>query len=102
MLVEPTGPSDQAEALAATWRILARMKPEILADQEDLLGARSRDIFGNGQVLVVWTFEDRAYPLGQLLVGAEQTAGLDHFAYVMESFVLYRIETQKEIGRFIG
>ena len=42
--------------------------------------AQSGDLLGNRQMLVVRKTEDPADPLGQLM-SAEQSLGLDHFAF---------------------
>src|SRR5215207_8748806 len=60
--------------------------------------ARSGDIFGNGQVLVVRTSKSRADPLGQL-VGTKQTLGLDHLAFAVNPLGLDRVEPRALLGQ---
>src|SRR5215207_9383715 len=53
--------------------------------------ARSGDIFGDGQMLVVRTPECRADSLGQF-VGTEHSIGLYNLALAVDPLGLYRIE----------
>src|SRR5215216_6166816 len=59
--------------------------------------ARSGDIFGNGQMLVVRTPKDCADPIGQL-VGPQQAVGLDHLALAVDPSGLHRIEPRTLLG----
>ena len=60
--------------------------------------ARSGSIFGNGQVLVMWTVEDQAYSLSQL-VSCEQSVRLYNLALAMRTH-LGSIELSH--GLFLG
>src|SRR5215218_2581031 len=69
-----------------------------LTCKRGLTSARSGDIFGNGQVLVVRTSKSRADPLGQL-VGTKQTLGLDHLAFAVNPLGLDRVEPRALLGQ---
>src|SRR5215204_612507 len=53
--------------------------------------ARSGDLLGNGQMLVMRTTEDPTNPLGEL-VSAKQTLRLDHFSLAVNPFGLYGVQ----------
>src|SRR5215211_4666578 len=63
--------------------------------------ARSGDIFGDGQMLVVRTSEGRADSLGQL-VGTEQTVGLNYLALAVNPLGLYGVEPRALLGQQAG
>src|SRR5215213_4804075 len=67
----------------------------------DGASARSGDIFGDGQMLVVRTSEGRADSLGQL-VGTEQTVGLNYLALAVNPFGLYGVEPRALLGQQAG
>src|SRR5215213_6308964 len=60
--------------------------------------ARSGSIFGNGQVLVMRTVEDRADPICQL-VSREQPLGLYDLALAMHPLRLHRVEPRALFGQ---
>src|SRR4051794_15155497 len=53
--------------------------------------ARSGDLFGKGQVLVMRAIKGRAHPLGQL-VGTQQTLRLHHAPLAVHPLGLYRVQ----------
>src|SRR5215203_4329360 len=55
-------------------------------------------MFGNGQMLVVRTSEDRAHSLGQL-VSCEQPLGLYNLALAMNPLGLHRVEPRALLGQ---
>src|SRR5215218_10862819 len=65
---------------------------------ENRSSARSGDIFGNRQVLVVRTSEGRANPICQL-VSREQTVELYNLALAMDPLGLHRIEPRALYGQ---
>src|SRR3982751_4987095 len=60
--------------------------------------ARSGDLPGNGQMLVMRTTEDPANPLGKL-ISAQQTVGLDHLALAMDPLRLYGVQPRALLGQ---
>src|SRR5829696_7685594 len=60
--------------------------------------ARSGSIFGNGQVLVMRTVEDRADPICQL-VSRQQPLGLYDLALAMDPLGLHRVEPRALFGQ---
>jgi hypothetical protein len=60
--------------------------------------ARSGSIFGNGQVLVMWTVEDPADSLSQL-VSCEQLLRLYNLALAMNPLGLHRVEPRALFGQ---
>src|SRR5215218_2858182 len=63
--------------------------------------ARSGDIFGNSQMLVMRTVEGSAHAICQF-VGAEQTVGLHHPSFAVDPLRLYRVEPRALLGKQAG
>src|SRR5215207_6577339 len=53
--------------------------------------ARSGDLLGNGEMLVMWTIEDPANSVGEL-VSSQQSVGFDYFALAMHPLGLYGVQ----------
>src|ERR671911_2682345 len=66
-----------------------------------LPSARSGDIFGNGQMLVMWTVKGSADAICQF-VGAEQAVGFHHPSLAVDPLRLYRIEPRTLLGKQAG
>src|SRR5829696_1941507 len=69
-----------------------------VSDWISLASARSGSIFGNGQVLVMRTVEDRADPICQL-VSRQQPLGLYDLALAMDPLGLHRVEPRALFGQ---
>src|SRR5215204_5105454 len=63
-----------------------------------ITSARSGDLLGNGQMLVMRTTEDPTNPLGEL-VSAKQTLRLDHFSLAVNPFGLYGVQPRTLLGQ---
>src|SRR5215208_4191767 len=53
--------------------------------------ARSGDLLGNGEMLVMRTIEDPANPIGEL-VSSQQSVGFDYFALAVNPLGLYGVQ----------
>src|SRR5215207_6840644 len=62
-----------------------------LRTQFSALSARSGDLLGNGEMLVMWTIEDPANSVGEL-VSSQQSVGFDYFALAMHPLGLYGVQ----------
>src|SRR5215208_5846820 len=60
--------------------------------------ARSGDLLGNGEMLVMRTIEDPANPIGEF-VGAQQPVGFDYFALAMNPLGLYGVQPRTLLGQ---
>src|SRR5215208_2650253 len=65
-----------------TWRGLVKMSSP---------SARSGDLLGNGEMLVMRTIEDPANPICQL-VSSQQSVGFDYFALAVHPLGLYGVQ----------
>ena len=60
--------------------------------------ARSGDLLGNRQMLVMRTTEDSTDPLGEL-VSPQQTVGFDHLTLAVDPFGLYSVQPRTLLGQ---
>jgi hypothetical protein len=89
--------TSEAFIYVAMTRLMVRRLARAKQFSDTISSARSGDIFGNGQMLVVRTPKDCADPIGQL-VGPQQAVGLDHLALAVDPSGLHRIEPRTLLG----
>jgi hypothetical protein len=91
-LIEANGdepPMNPRRVCKSFWLLLDAYDTRGLAQA---LSARSGDLLGNGEMLVMRTIEDPANPIGEF-ISAQHSVGFDHFALAMHPLLgLYGVQ----------